>query len=192
MEAAKEVVDATTEDPVKVEELEDEEAAKVFDEEHQSNQSRMADALDPEQASTQPPEWAVTPDGLKLPDEGSQIAFIRIPAKWTRTPGKGDRVCICWPIGETEERLAYQRARGDMVRSVSELAKSSIRAIDGHKTDWSGNMNKPGSITSFWNDIGAKGRGMIRNYYIKTHTVTDEEALDFFSQHFVSVTVQRG
>ncbi len=172
-------------------EIDEEEAAKVFDEDDQTNQSRMQAAVDPEASATEPPEWAVVPDGMKLPEAGSQIAFVRIPAKWTRTPSKGDRMCICWPIGETEERLAYQRARGDQIRSLTELAKASIRAIDGCRTDWSGNMNKPGSITSFWSDIGPKGRSMIRNYYVRTHTVTDEEALDFFSQHFVSVTVQR-
>ncbi len=191
MAAEKIVKDPDPEDPVKVQEIEEEEAAKAFDEDNQTNGERMAEAVDPEAAATAPPEWAVVPDGLKLPDEGSQIAFIRIPAKWTRRPANGDRVCICWPIGETEERMAYTRARGDMVRSVTELSKATIRAIDGHKTDWSGNMAKAGSITTFWSEIGPKGRSMIRNYYVRTHTVTDDEALDFFSQHFVSVTVQR-
>lgn len=185
-----------TEDPVQVTEVEDAEADKAFaeaqEEDDKTNAERMADALDPDAAAEAPPEWAVVPEGLKLPEEGSQIAFIRIPARWTRSPSKGDRVCICWPIGETEERLAYARSRGDMVRSMTELAKATIRAVDGHRADWSGNMAKPGSITTFWSDIGPKGRSMIRNYYVRTHTVTDEEALDFFSKHFVSVTVQRG
>lgn len=184
--------EAKPEDPVKVQELEDEEAARAFEEDASSSGERMADAVAPDASVTEPPDWAVVPQGLKLPEEGSQIAFIRIPARWTRSPSKGDRVCICWPIGETEERLAYQRSRGDAIRSVSELSKATIRAIDGHRADWSGNMNKPGSVTTFWSDIGPKGRSMIRNYYVRTHTVTDDEALDFFSQHFVSVTVQRG
>lgn len=185
-------IDLPEPEDVKVRELEEDEAAKAFDEDATTNGERMAEAMDPDAASTEPPDWAVVPPGLKLPEEGSQIAFIRIPARWTRTPTKGDRVCICWPIGETEERLAYNRSRGDAVRSVSELSKATIRAIDGQKADWSGNMNKPGSVTTFWNDIGPKGRSMIRNYYVRTHTVTDEESVDFFSQHFVSVTVQRG
>jgi hypothetical protein len=181
-----------TSEEVKVQELEDEEADRALDEDKQSNFERMENALSPDAAATAPPEWATVPAGLKLPEEGSQIVFIRIPARWTRTPAKGDRVCICWPIGETEERLAYQRSRGDQVRSVSELAKATIRAIDGVKADWSGTMSKQGSVTSFWTDIGPKGRAMLRNYYVRTHSVTEEEALDFFSQHFVSVTVQKG
>jgi hypothetical protein len=175
-----------------VRELEEEEAAKAFAEDAQSAGDRMSAAIDPEAAATEPPDWAVVPEGLRLPEEGSQIAFIRIPAKWTTTPARGDRVCVVWPIGETEERLAYARARGDVVRSVSELSKAAIRAIDGNKADWSGNMAKPGSVTSFWTQIGPKGRQMVRNWYVRTHTVTDDEALSFFSQHFACVTVRRG
>jgi hypothetical protein len=139
--------------------------------------------------SDTPPPWAVLPPGVKPPAEGTQIGFLRIPAKWTLTPTKGDRLAVCWPLGETDEKLAYARARGDMVRSVSELSKQMIRACDGHKARWDG---KPGDVATFWNEIGAKGRQMIRNYYVKTHSVSDEESLDFFSNHFAVVTAQRG
>jgi hypothetical protein len=168
----------------------DQAAAQVLEEDAEGVASSMEAALDPEAAADAPPEWATVPAGVKLPGEGSQIAFLRVPAKWTKTPAKGDRTCILWPIGETEEKLAYQRARGDMVRSVSELSKACLRAVDGAKADWGGDLRKPGSVAAFWSDIGPKGRAMIRNYYIKTHTVSDEEALDFFSNHFVSVTVR--
>ncbi len=177
---------------VKVEEIdEDQAAAEMAEADEMSARERMEEALDPEAATSEPPEWAAVPQGLKLPEEGSQIAFIRIPAAWTRTPSKGDRTCVVWPIGETEERLAYQRARGDMNRSITELAKAAVRAIDGHRTDWSGKLTSPGSMSAFWSEIGPKGRAMVRNWYLRTHTVTDEEALDFFSNHFVSVTVRR-
>lgn len=135
------------------------------------------------------PEWAAIPKGVKMPNKGCSVAFMRIPAKWTTDPSKGDRWCCCWMLGETDERLAYQRSRGDMQRSVSELAKATIRVIDGHKADWSGVSTKPGAVSEFWSAIGPKGRQVIRNYYVRTHTVTDEEALDFFSNHFVNVTV---
>lgn len=135
------------------------------------------------------PEWASIPKGVKMPNKGCSVAFMRIPAKWTTDPSKGDRWCCCWALGETDERLAYQRSRGDMQRSVSELAKATIRIIDGHKADWSGVASKAGAVSEFWSAIGPKGRQVIRNYYVRTHTVTDEEALDFFSNHFVNVTV---
>jgi hypothetical protein len=175
---------------VKSEELDDEAADRAFEEDDAATQDRMAEAM--ADAATEPPDWAAVPPNLAMPEEGSQIAFVRIPAKWTRRPAGGDRTCILWPIGETEERLAYARSRGDIVRSISELSKSAIRAVDGHKANWDGNLKKPGSVTEFWSAIGPKGRSMIRNWYVKTHNVTDEEALDFFSQHFVTVTVRKG
>ena len=144
---------------------------------------------DDETSTSAVPEWASIPKGLKMPRAGCSVAFIRIPAAWTTDPARGDRWCACWQIGETEERLAYQRSRNDMQRSVNELAKATIRIIDGHKADWSGVNTKPGAVSEFWSSIGPKGRHMIRNYYVRTHTVSDEEVLDFFSNHFVNMTV---
>lgn len=117
------------------------------------------------------------------------MAFLRIKASWTNDPSGGDRWCTVWQITETEEKLAYNRARGDQHRAVTELAKATIRVIDGTKADWSGDLFKKGSVAEFWGSIGPKGRLMIRNYYIRTHMVTDEETLDFFSNHFANVTV---
>jgi len=131
------------------------------------------------------PEWADIPEGLKLPI-GESIAFIRIPGKWLR--GKGDRVCIVWPITELEERTAYARARGDSVRAVSELSKVCIRAIDGVKADWTGDASHPGNVNKFWDAIGPRGRLMIRNYYVQTHTVNTEDQADFFVNHFCVMT----
>ena len=143
---------------------------------------------EPTQDANAMPEWASIPKGVKMPRPGCSVAFIRIPSAWTTDPAKGDRWCACWQIGETEERLAYQRSRNDMQRSVNELAKATIRIVDGHKADWSGTP-KAGSVSEFWSSIGPKGRAMIRNYYVRTHTVSDEEVLDFFSNHFVNMTV---
>jgi hypothetical protein len=142
-----------------------------------------------EKAGNDVPPWASLPKNVKMPNKGCSVAFMRIPAAWTSDPSKGDRWCMCWQLGETDERLAYQRSRGDMQRSVSELAKATIRVIDGNKADWSGVSTKPGSVSEFWSAIGPKGRQVVRNYYVRTHTVSDEEALDFFSNHFVNVTV---
>lgn len=144
--------------------------------------------LDPDAVATEVPDWATVPPNVKLPKKGLTVAFIRIPARWTADPASGDRWCCCWAITETEERLAYARARGDQMRSVAELAKQTIRVVDGEKADWSGEP-KPGSVISFWAKIGPKGRQMIRNYYVRTHMVQESEVLDFFSKHFVSMTV---
>ncbi len=173
------------------EQLDEEAAAKAFDEAQAENEKQLDEGVAKAEAETETPDWAVLPANLKPPSVGTQIAFMKIPAKWTLVPEKGDRTCALWPLGETDEKLAYARSRGDMVRSVTELSKQMIRMVDGYRTNWEG-AGKPGDIASFWNEIGAKGRHMIRNYYVKTHTVSDEDALDFFSNRFAVVTVQRG
>jgi hypothetical protein len=113
---------------------------------------------------------------------------MRIPAAWTTDPARGDRWCCCWALTERDEIQAYQRARGDSIRSVSELSKATIRVIDGAKADWS-QTRKAGCVAEFWAAIGPKGRMIVRNYYQRTHMVTEGEASDFFSKHFATVTV---
>jgi hypothetical protein len=134
------------------------------------------------------PDWATIPPNVKMPKPGVQVAFLRIPAKWTSDPARGDRWCMCSPLTETEEMLAYNRARGNSLRSVTELSKQTIRVVDGTKANWSAD-GKPGSVNQFFSQIGAKGRQMVRNYYVRTHTVQDDEIADFFAKHFVSMTV---
>ena len=171
-----------------VEEMSEEAAEAIMAGEEPPEETGDGESAD-EQPANAVPEWAVVPKNVKMPAKGCSVAFIRIPAKWTTDPARGDRWCMCWALNETDERLAYQRARGDNIRSVTELSKATIRVIDGYKADWSGVGTKPGAVSEFWSSIGPKGRAMIRNYYVRTHTVTDEEALDFFSNHFVIVTV---
>jgi len=148
------------------------------------------DPANPYEASgTDMPEWATIPVGMKMPKKGRSVAFLRIRADWTDEPDKGDRWCMCWSLTEADERLAYARSRGDAQRSLGELAKQAIRVVDGHRADWSGKMNAPGAVNVFWNEIGAKGRMLVRNYYLQTHSLTNEEQIDFFANHFVNVTV---
>lgn len=135
------------------------------------------------------PEWAKVPDTVKMPPPGASVGFIRIPANWTMNPSLGARWCMCTMITETEERLAYQRARGDQIRAIAELAKATIRCVDGHKANWDQDMSKAGSVARFWSSIGPKGRQAIRNFYTRTHTISEPEALDFFANHFAYVTV---
>lgn len=168
-----------------------EEEEKVFDgdnagaEEPESDDDDVGDPEDKHEV----PEWAVIPPKMKLPAVGVQMVFLRIPAKWTHDPSKGDRQCVLWPLEDHEEVQAYQRSRGDHAKSVIELAKACIKICDGEKADWT-KGGATSNVTKFWKAIGPKGRHMIRNYYAKTHLVTAEEALDFFSNHFVAVTVQ--
>ncbi len=130
------------------------------------------------------PEWVLPmPAEVKLPKAGRQIVYMRFPAKWCEDPSLGDHQCILWSLSERDEVQAYTRARGDQNRAMQELSKGCIRVLDGIAADWGGN-NPAGSVNTFWNMIGPKGRSMVRNYYGKTHLVDPDEALDFFSNHF--------
>jgi hypothetical protein len=171
------------EENAEVQELSEDEAEAILD-----GTDGEGDKHSPIEDPDKKPDWAVLPENLKMPKPGVKVCFMRFPAAWTTDPTKGDRWCVCWPISEVEERLAYQRARGDSLRSVSELAKQTIRVVDGYKANWSGD-GKPGQVLEFCSAIGPKGRQMLRNYYVRTHTCQDDEILDFFSKHFVNMTV---
>lgn len=141
-----------------------------------------------EDVTDKAPDWGIVPPNLKLPPSGVVMAFLRIPSKLTMNPSKGDRQCIVWPLDEVEETRAHKRARGERPLAVQELAKGCVRAVDGAAVEWGmGAAN----LMTFWKEIGPKGRALVINYYMKQHVVDEEEALDFFSNHFAAVTVQR-
>lgn len=126
-----------------------------------------------------PPSWAkIPPAPFRFP-RGLDVAFVRIRAKLTAAQQKGDRILIVWPLTDADERLAYQRANGDTNRAVSELARQTIRAIDGVPVDWSG---KPGAgnIDALWRELGGKGRGQMIRLYTQMHVFDRAEQEDFF------------
>jgi hypothetical protein len=124
------------------------------------------------------PDWAIIPADLTLP-EGKEACFVRFRAAWTDYPSRGDRQCILWTLSDSDEKLAAKRARGDANRIIIELTKGCIRAIDGHRADWV--RPGPASVERFWNEIGAKCRSMLTNYYFKNHSLSTEEQADFFT-----------
>lgn len=144
--------------------------------------------LDDEDDEVEPakplPDWATLPEGLVVP-QGWQVWVVRFRAQLTNTPGKGDRKAILWNLSESDEKHAAKRARGDGMRVIDECAKQMIRAVDGVRADWSG-ASGPGSITTFWSEIGGKCRHQIKSLYLKTHTMTPQENADFF-EHCVAV-----
>lgn len=125
------------------------------------------------------PEWVVLPPDLKIPS-GRVVAFLRFKAEWTDTPTKGDRQCIVWNLSDADERLALKRANlNDGLSAISDLAKQSIRAVDGVRVDWSKGKG-PGSIDQFWREIGAKCRALLQRWYLQNHQLNDAEQKDFF------------
>lgn len=144
----------------------------------------------PTQAIPGMPPWALVPETLALPP-GREVVFMRFKAAWTDYPSKGDRQCILWTLTDNDEKHAAKRARGDSTRGIVELAKGCVRAMDGHRADWTTPVG-PGSVDRFWNDIGTKCRQMVVNYYFKTHALSQEEQADFFTNNFVSLRVEVG
>ena len=135
--------------------------------------------------ANKPPEWAVVPGDLTLP-RGKMIYFIRIPADWTDRPAEGDRQCIAWNLTVADEDIALKRTRGEQTRVMRECAMMMVRAVDGHKVDWT-NINGPGGVRKWFDAIGPRGRVLVQNVYARTHSVDDEVALRFFADCFVPV-----
>lgn len=125
------------------------------------------------------PDWVILPPNLKIPP-GRQVGFMRFRASWTDTPNKGDRQLILWPLSDADEKLALKRTHGDSLRTIGEMAKQMIRAVDGTNADWSSGKFSVGSVEQFWNDIGARCRQQVQSYFLKTHALDDEERADFF------------
>lgn len=141
-------------------------------------------AADPREVKV--PDWAPLPTGFKI-QPGKRVSFFRFRAKWTDKPEKGDRWCMVWNLTEAEESASYKRCRGEQSRTFPELAKSTIRVVDGHVADRTG-TGGPASVALFWNDIGTACRQLIQNYYLKTHTLNQEEQADFFANCLVVTT----
>lgn len=144
--------------------------------------------IETQPAADSPPDWAKIPAGLVLP-KGKMIYFIKIPADLTDRPGEGiDRQAIAWNLNVADEDIGLKRARGDQARVTRELTMAMIRAVDGVKADWSMTPGAPGDVRKWMNDIGPRGRILVQNVYIRTHSVDGEVAMRFFVGCFVPMT----
>ena len=140
---------------------------------------RLADANGGEPDQDARPAWAKVPPSLVLPP-GKQIGFMLFRAAWTDRPDLGDRTIVTWGLSVNDEKLARQASRGDSARAIDELAKRTIRAIDGVRADWTGKRGA-GDVNAFWEQVGPKCRPLIINAYWKLHSLTAEETADFFT-----------
>jgi hypothetical protein len=180
--------------PVGERPLSDEEARRAFGEDAGGDDEQPVEPTEGpvEQAASDTPEWASQiPPTLKIPI-GVQVTWIRVRANWTSAPQKGDRVLLCWPLNEIEEAQAVQRSRGDSYKLTSELAKASLRLVDGHLADRTGTPGLSGAVATLWRDLGPKGRSIVRTYYTRAHTMSDEETQDFFLHCIASRTAAPG
>lgn len=147
----------------------------------------------PEATEGGAPAWAAIPKGLKFP-RGRNYLFFRFKASWTDTPHKGMEIpgeeglwrqCVCWAISPVDKRLGYERCQGDQMRVVEELAKTMVRAVDGHVASWTG-MPGPANMEVWWNELGERCRQRIINAYLKLHAL-DPDEMKFFFENCVAV-----
>lgn len=181
------------ENTIKVDTISDAEADAEFGSDYQDDQSLSAvEKLDKKIASSVEglPDFASLPEGFVIPP-GKRCGWMKIRAEWTDAPELGDRWCMMWPVSEAEEKIAYKRSQGDQMKAMAELTKASIRVIDGVRVDRTG-ATGPGNVHMFWAQMGTKMRQMMQNYYLKTHTLSQEEQQDFFANCFVVTTAVAG
>jgi hypothetical protein len=155
------------EEKVEVGEVEDVDPEVAADAEDES-------PLDNAPAEAFPP-WVKLPKGMQLP-QGKQVFAVQFRAAWTDKPGKGDRQCLLWNLTEADEKFALKRCRGEVLRTLDELTKQMVRAVDGVEVNWL--SVKP---DEFWNDIGGKCRSQLKSIYTKRHSFQEGEAADFLS-----------
>lgn len=136
------------------------------------------------------PEWATLPLGFKIPP-GKRLGWMKFLAEWTDTPQKGDRWIMMWNLSESEEKVAYKKAGGETQRAIAELAKATLRVIDGVKADRTG-ASGPGNVAILWAELGTGLRQIVMNYYLKTHTLSPEAQQLFFANFFVVTTAAAG
>ena len=151
------------------------------------------------EAADRPPEadhpviaMVPVPPDLAFPP-WKQIGYFLFKPGLTERPDLGNRTCVTWGLSVADERLSKQAARGDSSRTYEELAKRTIRVLDGVRADWTGKGGR-GSVNRFWEEIGPKARSFIINAYMQTHTPTAEETADFFvncTTYRTSVVVQQ-
>lgn len=166
----------TVDDALKQQDATSEEAKALA-----ANQLPKEGAVNPAGA----PPWCPLPPDFRIP-VGKNVTFMRFRADWTDAPAMGERTVVVWPLTDTEMLLANQLARNDDNRTLEEMAKMSIRCIDGKHPDRTGNPAVGTiAVNTFWTQIGEKCRRQIKVNHVKTHTLTTEEQLDFFTSCFV-------
>lgn len=138
--------------------------------------------------SNEPPAWAIVPPTLVMPP-GRRVWYLRFPSTFTDRPDRGHelagmpglwRQTIVWALSPGDESIAIDRAMGDSNRLDIELVKQSIRAIDGHVVDQTGNQGAGGSIDRFWVDLGQRCRNELKLHYARISTLTKEQRILFF------------
>lgn len=81
-----------------------------------------------------------------------------------------------------EELLATKRSHNDMARLAFELAKESLRQIDGKPVS-----TADGTADVVWNNMGAALRTLIIGAYQSIHNPTEVDAMSFMKSRQVTL-----
>lgn len=115
------------------------------------------------------------------------VSVMRLRAELTDSPSKGDRLVLLWNLSVGDEKLANKRAGDSQFDATMEQAKQMVRAIDGQWVDFSGKLG-PRNVDQFWDEIGKRCRNLIINHYVRVHSLTKAEQLDFLANCVVTRT----
>ena len=127
-----------------------------------------------------PPEWFRMPAAGLPPDvePGTTVIFVRLPVWITGSPKRGERQCALRPLNLKLERLAQQKAKnGTNNDLVDEYCKGMICVVDGAQAQQF--RAGEGSVNHFWNEIGPKGREVIRIHYVQLCMLTKKDRENF-------------
>lgn len=145
-------------------------------EEPQTAGQRLAAAANPKSAIVEgAPSWALVPPDLIIP-RGVEVAFMKIQGRLK------EWIIVIWELSVRDEKLARARCLGDTSRAVEESAKQMVRALNGEMVTGA----NPIMIEEFWEDIGAKYRTLLNTWFLKAHSLEQEERLSFFSNCVVA------
>jgi hypothetical protein len=134
------------------------------------------------------PGWAAAaiPADLEVP-AGRTLVVMRFRTEWTDRKDKGDRTCVLWNLSVGDEKLANQRGGDNVFVNTMEMAKQMVRAIDGLRVDFTGKV-PAAQLDPWWDEIGKKCRGLIINHFIRAHSLTTSEKMDFLAVCLVART----
>jgi hypothetical protein len=147
--------------------------------------SKLVGQFPEPEASNALPDWAEIPADMQIP-KGVQVSFLRFRAGWTMNPSLGERSCVVWVLTDLDEHVAHGRCKDNLNAAAGELAKQTIRVVDGVKVNWGARRGEPGNVDDFWRDIGPKCRSLVTRYWSQTHTM-DAAEVSYFFEHCVAV-----
>lgn len=120
------------------------------------------------------------PDGLHKPP-GVVAALYTFPESLHGIAGRGDIRVVMWELTPREERVAIKRAKGSELDAAYTMVHQAVRAVDDEVVDWGKEGAADNAIAKLMRDIGAKGRSLLMQAYLRQCSPSEEESESFFA-----------